>query len=164
MTRLVAPALVFAALSLAACETPQPMAYQPVAGPQAVGFSEQRIEPGRYRIFFHGAPGAPRAMVEDYALRRAADLALSEGFDWFRVYDRNLAYSPSNGPHVGLSIGGVSFGHNSAVAASVGQGFDLGGGPSVTAILEVTMGRGPKPPSPDAYDARGVREAIRTGA
>jgi len=160
----LAPILGLAALALSACETPQPMAYQPQAGPQHVGFYEQRIEPGRYRVYFHGAPGAPRAMVEDYALRRAADLALAEGYDWFRVYERNVDYSGSSGPHVGLSVGGVSFGHHSAVGGSIGQGFDLGGGPSVTATLEVTMGKGPRPASPDAYDARGVRESIRAGA
>jgi len=163
MTRLFAPAFLLTALVLAACETPQPMAYQPVAGPQQVGFSEQRIEPGRYRIYFHGAPGAPRAMVEDFALRRAADLTLGGGYDWFRVYDRSVAYNRPTGPRVGLSIGGVSFGRHSAVGGSVGQAFDLGGGPSVTATLEVTMGKGPRPPGPDAYDARGVRESIRTG-
>lgn len=168
MTRLIAPAILLSAfcvacVGLAACETPQSMAYQPIAGPQQVGFSEQRIEPGRYRIFFHGAPGAPRAMVEDYALRRAADLTLSDGYDWFRVYDRTVAYNRPTGPQVGLSIGGMSFGRHSAVGGGVGTSFPLGGGPSVTATLEVTMGKGPRPPSPDAYDARGVRESIRTG-
>jgi hypothetical protein len=163
MTRLTAPFVLIATLTLAACETPQPMTYQPMAGPHAVGFSEQRIEPGRYRVFFHGAPGAPPAMVQDFALRRAAELTLAEGYDWFRVYGRDVAYQPSSGPHVGLSVGGVGFGSHSAVGGSVGQGFDLGGGPSVTASLEVTMGKGPRPPTPDVYDARGVQESIRIG-
>ncbi len=161
MQRLIL--LAAAALTLAGCETPQPMAYQPVAGPQAVGFSEQRIEPGRYRILFHGAPGAPGPMVEDYALRRAADLALADGYDWFIVYERRVSFAPPAGPHVGVAIGGVSFGRHSAAAGSVGTGFDLGGGPSATATLEVTMGKGPRPPGPDVYDARGVRESIRAG-
>ena len=159
MKRLIFP--VLAALSLAACETPQPMAYQPIAGPQAVGFYEQRIEPGRYRINFHGAPGAPRAQVEDYALRRAADLAVADGYDWFRVYDRAVMFDRGGeGPHVGLSVGGMSFGHNSAVGGGVGTGFNLGPGPSMTATLEVIMGKGPKPSGPDVYDARGVQRSI----
>jgi hypothetical protein len=102
-------------------------------------------------------------MVEDYALRRAADLTLAEGYDWFRVYGRDVAYNRSNGPKVGLSVGGVSFGRRSAVGGSVSQGFDLGGGPSITASLEVTMGKGPRPSTPDAYDARGVQQSIRAG-
>src|SRR5262249_39285755 len=105
MTRRIAPAISLTALILAACETAPPMAYQPVPGPRGVGFSEQRIEPGRYRIAFRGAPGASRAMVEDYALRRAADLTVAEGYDWFRVYDRAMTFNPPSGPQVGLSIG-----------------------------------------------------------
>jgi len=163
MTRTLALALCLAALALSACETPQPMAYQPQAGPQHVGFYEQRIEPGRYRIYFHGAPGAPRAMVEDYALRRAADVTLADGYDWFRVYGRDVAVNGSSGPRVGVSIGGMSFGRHSAVGGSVGQGFDLGGGPAVTATLEVVMGKGPRPTTPDVYDAHGVRESIHAG-
>ena len=159
MKRLILPAL--AVLSLSACETPQPMAYQPVAGPRSVGYFEQRIEPGRYRINFHGAPGAPRAQVEDYALRRAADLALADGYDWFRVYERAVSWDRGGeGPRVGLSVGGMSFGRRSAVGGGVGTAFNLGGGPALTATLEVTMGKGPRPPGPDVYDARGVRESV----
>jgi hypothetical protein len=159
MRRLILHAL--AALSLSACETPQPMAYQPLAGPQTVGYSEQRIEPGRYRINFRGAPGAPRAMVEDFALRRAADLAVAEGYDWFRVYERGLTQDRrSEGARVGLSVGGMSFGRHSAVGGGVGTGFDLGPGAQLTATVEVMMGKGDKPPGPDVYDARGVQRSI----
>ena len=41
----------------------QPTLYQAAAGPQAVGYSEYRIEPGRYRITFRGGPGAPPEQV-----------------------------------------------------------------------------------------------------
>ena len=57
----------------------------------------------------------------------------------------------------------MSFGRRSAVGGSVSEGFDLGGGASVTATLEVTMGKGPRPATPDAYDARGVQQSIRAG-
>lgn len=60
------PAVV-AALALAACATPQPTLYRAAAGPQAIGYSEYRIEPGRYRITFRGGPGAPPEQVSDYA-------------------------------------------------------------------------------------------------
>ncbi len=73
--------------ALAACGT-TPTVYGPAASAQGVGFSEYRIEPGRYRITFRGGPGAPVEQVSDYALLRAADLAIAEGYDWFRVADR----------------------------------------------------------------------------
>ncbi|HXA37742.1 MAG TPA: hypothetical protein VNW53_01970 [Phenylobacterium sp.] len=159
MKRLILPGL--AALSLAACATPPPTAYQPAAGPQGVGFSESRIEPGRYRVTFHGGEGAPRGQVSDYALRRAADLALADGYDWFRVTGRFVSWDRADaGPRVGLSVGGVSFGRHSAVGAGLGTAFNLGGGPALTATLEVLMGRGPKPADGDVYDARGVQRSI----
>src|SRR5215216_4289660 len=112
MKRLLLSALV--ALSLSACAT-APTVYQPATGPNAVGFSEYRIEPGRYRITFQGGPGAPPQYVTDLALLRAADLAIADGYDWFRVSDRFLQGRPDNGPHVSLGVGGASFGRHSAV-------------------------------------------------
>ncbi len=159
MKRLILPAL--AALTLGACETPQPMAYQPGAGPNTVGYSEHRIEPGRYHIAFHGARGAPSRTVEDFALRRAADLAVAEGYDWFRVYDRTLVEDGGGqGPRVSLGVGNTSFGGHSAVGLGLGTSFNLGGGPAMTASLEVLMGKGPRPAGGDVYDARGVQQSI----
>ncbi|RAK61578.1 hypothetical protein DJ021_18120 [Phenylobacterium hankyongense] len=162
--RLILP--VLAALALSACAS-APTRYQPAAGPQAVGYSEYRIEPGRYRITFRGGPGAGIEQVSDYALLRAADLAIAEGYDWFRVSDRFVRQAgPDNGPRLGLGVGGGSGSFNrhggSAVGLGLGTSFNLGGGPSLAATLEVMMGRGPKPPGADVYDARGVRRGIGT--
>jgi hypothetical protein len=149
-----------AALSLAACAT-QPTYYQAAAGPNAIGYSEYQIEPGRFRVTFRGGPGASPEQVSDFALVRAADLALANGYDWFRVSDRFIRQAaPDNGPRVGLSVGGVSFGGHSATGVGVGTGFNLGGGPALAATLEVFMGRGPKPPGVDVYDARAVRSTL----
>jgi hypothetical protein len=157
MKRLVLP--LFAALSLAACSTPT--VYQPATGPDAVGYSEFQIEPGRYRIQFRGGNGAPPEQVMDFALLRAADLTLAQGYDWFRVSDRYVrGVGGGSGPTVGLGFGGMSFGRSTAVGGSVGTGFDLGGGPQLQASLEVFMGRGPLPPGLDVYDARQVRSRL----
>jgi hypothetical protein len=158
MRRLVLATL--ATLSLGACATPAPTVYQPAAGPQAVGYSEYRIEPGRYRVTFQGGPGAPAQRVEDLALLRAADLALAQGYDWFRVADRSFQGRPDRGPYIGLGVGGASFGHHSAVGLGVSNGFSLGGGPSVTTTLEVVMGKGPRPGGVNVYDARALRENL----
>jgi hypothetical protein len=162
MKRLALVALATLGLAgpmLAGCATP-PTLYQPATGPNAVGYSEYRIEPDRYRVTFRGGPGAPPEQVTDYALVRAADLALANGFDWFRVADRTIRQSGDNGPTLGLSVGGANFGRHTATGLGVGTGFDLGGGPSLSATLEVLMGRGPKPPGVDVYDARGVRSSL----
>lgn len=157
MKRLIAASL--SALAIAACAT-TPTVYQPAAGPQAVGYSEYRIEPGRYRITFQGGPGAPAQYVTDLALLRAADLALADGYDWFRVTDRFLQGRPDRGPRVSLGVGGADFGRRSSVGLGLGTGFNLGGGPAVASTLEVMMGKGPRPPGADTYDARLVRQSL----
>jgi len=157
MKRLILPAL--AALALSACAT-APTHYQP-AGPHGVGYSEMRIEPGRYRVNFQGGPGAPPAQVQDYALLRAADLAVAEGYDWFRVTDRTTRQNGYSGASLSLGVGGMSFGRHSATGVGVGAGgIPLGGGPSLVASVEVLMGKGPRPSDPDVYDARGVQRSL----
>src|SRR5438128_9348906 len=98
MKRLLAAAAL--SLAVAACTTPTH--FQPAASASGVGFSELRIEPGRYRVTFQGGPGAPEVQVQDYALLRAADLALSGGYDWFRVVDRSIRQTGYGGASIGL--------------------------------------------------------------
>lgn len=158
MARLVVPAL--AALMLAACAT-TPTVYQPAAGPAAVGYSEYRIEPGRYRITFRGGSGAPAQQVADFALLRAADLAIAEGYDWFRVADRIVQQEGYGaGPQISVGAGGSDWGRSSSVGVGLGTSFNLGGGPAFSQTLEVVMGKGPPPRSADVYDAREIRNAI----
>ncbi|MDP3659025.1 hypothetical protein [Phenylobacterium sp.] len=152
--------LVLATLLLGACAS-APTLYQPAAGPQAVGFSEYRIEPGRYRITFRGGSGAPPEQVADFALLRAADLALADGYDWFRVSDRFIRQAgPDNSPRLSIGTGGGSFGHSSSFGVGVGTSFNLGGGPALSQTLEVLMGKGAKPAGADIYDAREVRRSV----
>jgi hypothetical protein len=153
---MIKPALLAlsAALALAACETPTPTIYAPARGPQAVGFSEMRLEPGRYRITYRGGPGAPPDQV--------SDLALADGYDWFRVSDRRLdRVGYGGGSSLSLGVGGASFGRHSAVGVGVGKTFGLSdSGPVLAQTLEVLMGKGPPPHDADVYDAREIRRTI----
>jgi hypothetical protein len=104
--------LVLAGL-LAACTTATP--YQPNIPGQAVsgGYSEQRIEPNRFRVNFAGNSLTSRETVEGYLLYRAAELTVEQGYDWFSIVDRNTEadrrtyierdpfYSPWYGPAYG---------------------------------------------------------------
>jgi hypothetical protein len=166
MKRLL-PALAVLSLtaaSLAACAS-APTVYQAATPSNPIGYSEYRIEPGRYRITFQGGASATPQQVTDLALLRAADLAIADGYDWFQVADRFVrpTSSGSSGPRVSFGVGGASFGSHSSVGMGVGTGFDLGGGSSYgspAATIEVLMGKGPKPERVDAYDARALRQSL----
>ena len=69
-------ALAACALILGACATAQPTVYRPQASATDVGFAQYKMEDGRYRVTFRGGPGAPVGQVTDYALLRAAEMAL----------------------------------------------------------------------------------------
>ena len=145
---------------LGACAS-QPTVYAPATGPSASGFSEYRIEPGRYRVTFRGGPGAPVEQVSDYALLRAADLAIAEGYDWFRLADRTTSQSVrDSGPTVSIGGGGGGGGFRSGVGVGIGTTFNLGGGPALTQTIEVLMGKGPRPSDRDVYDAREIRRNL----
>ena len=64
MVRVISTTLLVMCLALGACAT-VPTRFQPSSGPRSVGYSEYRIEPGRYRITFRGGPGAPIEQVAD---------------------------------------------------------------------------------------------------
>lgn len=152
-----------AVLALSACATPT--TYQPAAGASGVGYSEQRIEHDRWRVSFRGGSGAGAAQVMDYALLRAAELTLAQGYDWFQVVGRYTdardgGYGYGSGVSVGA--GGGDWNGGGFGGAGIGLSFPLGGsGSALTTTLEILMGRGPRPQSPDAYDARAVQSSIR---
>lgn len=158
----LAPLMVALALStgLAACAS-TPTFYAPAARPEGVGFSEYRLETNRFRVTFRGGPGAPLAQVADYALLRASDLTLAQGYDWFRVTERYMSRSaPDSGTRLSIGTGGGSFGRHGGVGLGLRTRFDLGGGASLAQTLEIVMGKGPRPEGGDVYDARDVRQSI----
>ncbi|RZJ28723.1 MAG: hypothetical protein EON85_08410 [Brevundimonas sp.] len=165
MKRLVLPVILAAGLGLSACASLAP--YSAQTGPRGQGYSEQRIENNRFRVTYNGV-GAP-GPVADYALLRAAELTTSQGYDWFEVTQRWIDGRPDSAggvrPSVGIGYGGGSYrgGGQRFSTSGVGVGVGLNfSGPSPTSTsLEVVMGRGAKPDRPEAYDARGVQDALR---
>ena len=157
-------ALAFSAALLSACATAAPTVYGPQTAPRGAGYTEYRLESGRYRVTFQGNPGAPVNQVSDYALLRAAELALRDGYDWFRVADR-MTQQTGSGSGSTLSIGGGSgsYGRSSAVGVGLGTSFNLGPGPAVSSSMEVVFGKGPRPRDGDVYDARDIVQTVGRG-
>ncbi|MBM3487148.1 MAG: hypothetical protein FJX67_11035 [Alphaproteobacteria bacterium] len=84
---VVQAAAVALAVLVAACAGATP--YQAARG-GGQGFSEERIAPDRFRVAFLGNTLTDRATVEDYMLRRAAEITLAEGKERFVVIDRDV--------------------------------------------------------------------------
>ncbi|MFK8051771.1 MAG: hypothetical protein AB8F65_02265 [Woeseiaceae bacterium] len=53
--------------------------------PEAFGYSETLVENGQYVVYFNGKRMLRNDRLADYALRRAAELTVSNGYDWFTV-------------------------------------------------------------------------------
>jgi len=99
--------------------------------------------------------------VEDYALLRAGQLALANGYDWFRVVSRDISGEQRGGVGIGAGVGGGSYSRRSGVGVGVsGDLGTIGGRDYFTVRLEVLMGNGAPPESGDYYDANDVVERI----
>lgn len=155
MTRVLLSALV---LMLAACATPG--VYGPATKPGGAGFSDLRIENDRYRVTYRDAPNA--TVAADYALLRASEITLAQGYDWFIVDNRSSdREGQGSGPRITIGGASTNYGGRTSVGVGAGVGFNLGGGPKATASLEIRLGRGAKPLDANAYDARQVQATLR---
>lgn len=168
--------VIFAAavtLLLAACATSTP--YGPASGNNPYGFSDQKIEDGRYRIVFRGNSSTTRESVETFLLYRAAELTVENGFDYFVVSEQdteaNKRYSTSPNP---AFYGRYYYGYGPYCCAFpyYAYGFGWGGAgygdystreyTRYTAIAFVSMHKGQKPAdNPEAFDARSVIDNLR---
>lgn len=142
--------------SVAACTTAQP--YGPAASATAQGFSVQPIESNRYRVSY---TALSQEDARRYALRRAAEVTVENGGDWFRVV-RGYTDMSQQGRRSGSSVsigGSSSSGGYSGGGVGVGLGVGIplgGGGEKTTESLEIITGTGPKPNEPEVYDAESV--------
>lgn len=145
---------VSALVALGACATGAP--YGPASSERASGYSVMAIENNRFRITYRDQT---MELARSRALRRAAELTLERGDDWFQVVS---AYTDTGelagGGGSSVSIGGSSGSSGrSSFGVGVGIALPLGGstGP-VEHVLEIVTAPGAKPDNPDAYDAADV--------
>jgi len=163
LRKTLAVAMVAAVTSHAACSA-GPTPYQPAAGYDR-GYSEQKIEPERYRISFKGNSLTGRETVENYLLYRAAELTLQSGYDTFTIVSRDTdkdrdirrtgGYSRFSYMYFSPRWGWV---HAWDPFMSSPARYD-----EVTryeAFAEIVMSRGPKGSDANAFDARQVSENL----
>jgi len=103
-----------AILMLAGCTTMTATvpAYRPQASDKGAGYADERIDATRYRVSFSGDTETTRAQVEDYLLRRAAEITVRAGYNYF-VFDNRSIETDTNfyrttdtwDPTTGLAFG-----------------------------------------------------------
>ncbi|HWH22140.1 MAG TPA: hypothetical protein VNT25_02440 [Allosphingosinicella sp.] len=160
--------LAAAGLSLSACATPT--AYQPMV-PQKGGYSEERLSENQFKVMFAGNPHTPPERVSQFLLRRAAELTLAEGYDWFRVTNRATeanvrTIQTSRGPVRVSDTPGYGPWRNYG-GFYTRSGFKLftplwrhitgrAGGEALEASAEIVLGRGPAPQGENVFEAKKV--------
>lgn len=153
-------AVAASALTLSACASLAP--YGPQGGPGGQGYSEQRIERDRFRVTYNGV-GAP-GPVADMALLRAAQLTSEQGYDWFQVTQRYIDGRPDSAggfrPSVSVGYGASNYGGWRTSGTGVGLGLNFTGPSPTSTVLEVRLGRGPRPTDAEVYDAREVQRSF----
>lgn len=96
-------AAAVAIVALGACaSSPQ---YIPADDADDYGHYSTQLSENRYRVVFNGKAGTDLNTAKDFALLRASELTLQEGYSWFEVVDRATTTKErdTSGPHTGIS-------------------------------------------------------------
>ena len=76
--------LIASMAALGACQT-STASYEAASGPGQVGYFSAPVEDNRVAVSYTGKKGMSEAQVAEFALLRAAELALASGQQWFAV-------------------------------------------------------------------------------
>ena len=146
--------------------------YVAADNPRDYGHYTTRLEENRYRIAYNGGRTAGPHTTRDYALLRAAELTLQEGYDWFRIVDRETETVRRDGHDAGFAFERTYYVERRCGLVSCTQSvrpwtysrvnFDTA--PDETRyshVLEIVMGKGELPSEDgDYYDAQSVAKSL----
>ncbi len=133
------------ALMLAACAaTPTPFQAATADG----GYTDRKVESGRYQVTFTGNGATPKKAVEEAALFRAAQVTLKGDHDYFKVVSNKVELAPDS------PGGGGGF-----MSSIFGGG---GGDESHVSTLDIAVFEGEKPDDDqNTYKARDVIKQLK---
>lgn len=148
--------------------------YQAAEKRGAYGYTETQLGKDRYRITFTGNSLTDKETVNDYALLRAAELTLQEGYDWFHLVTRdNESKSRTSTSVSGVSdFGGTRVFQRCGLISCDTVVYDspsrLSGGvassttrTSYQSSIEIKLGNDPMPNDAEAYDAQELASTLR---
>lgn len=144
--------LIFISLIIVGCASQS--AYKAAKGDSS-GYKDIALAQNHYRVQFKLA-GQSRSAAQKYALMRAAELTLAQGYDWFVVEKSSLRtlheekpFEPGTRPAITRSCGLLGCRSRMTTPEST---LDIPGTDTL-AIVEIRMGRGVRPEN-KSYDAR----------
>ena len=156
MKTLMKFATLVMAMTLAACAS-QP-AYR-AAENGGYGYSETKLTDTQYRVYFKGK-GSDKTKAMDYAMLRAAEITLDQGYDWFVVANRETMVDRekvSMEPEIGFSkrytrvtdCGLVTCRTSYYPESTLSTGIYVGGREKsvIESALDIQLGRGTRPDS-----------------
>lgn len=162
--------LVIAVIIMAGCAS-QPDYRQAKQG--GFGYTESKLSDIQYRVHFK-AKGTDKAKAMDYAMLRAAELTLLEGYDWFVVTDRETLVDKETvqtTPTAGFSqryarvteCGVLTCRTSYHPTTQFETGVFVGGSQQseIESILSIEIGKGTRPTSATSFDAREVRDNLQ---
>ena len=160
LNKLISVMVMFSVLALTACSS-QPD-YRPAKG-NGYGYKEQQISANYYRVTFK-ARGDNSAEAKAYAMRRATELTVAQGYDWFVVVDKETMTEKQtdSASRAGASYqtttvrdcGLLGCRTRTVQQPSYEIGITTGGKEQVEAVLEIRMGKGVMPDGANSYPAR----------
>ena len=166
ITRIV---LITALLTLGACASSP--TYVAADSAEAYGHYIRKISENRYRVNFNGHRRANFQDTRDFALLRAAELTLAEGYDWFQIVDRESATTQTRKPSVGFGYERAFYQEERcgllsctrSVRPATYSRMELNTSRPETShshSLEIVMGNGKVPVDGNYYDAKSVMKSI----
>lgn len=154
--RHVVSALLLCAL-LAGCASGP--VYRAAPAPGDYGYRDTRLTADHYRVSFSGDDGVARETVENFALFRAAQVALDHGSPRFRVVSREtspITDYADTGPTVGFGYGwgypfwGTGIGYQTSIVSRT----------RYQTVLQIQIGSAVPKQGPDVYNAEQVKQNL----
>lgn len=96
------------------------------------GYEETQLQPELFTVTFHGNAYTDMATVRNYALYRCAELTVARGFDYFEIVRDE----------------------KSTERSAIATGTQASEYEKHETVITFRVGKGPKPASHDAYEAR----------
>lgn len=155
--------LALLTMGLGACASAGPV-YTSADKTGAYGYSDTKLSENRYRISFQGKSSTPSDAVKNMVLLRAAELAMSKDYDWFRLVREDTEKETRSTPQaVGTySSGSRVYRDCGLLGCTTTVTPDYTGVGVVTThqtdryqtVIEIILGKGEVEQNTDVYNAR----------